>query len=208
MLIKLYHENPNAKHIQQIVDCLKKGGVIIYPTDTVYAFGCDLYHPDAMDNLSALKKIPKENAHFSIVCCDLSNLSEYCFQLDNRVFKLLKSVLPGAYTFILKASGQVPKMFRNNKKKTIGIRVPDNALTREIVNCLGNPILTTSIINDDDIVEYLTDPELIYEKYKDQVNLVIDGGIGELTPSTIIDCTDSDNIEIIREGKGSIEGFL
>ncbi len=208
MFIRLYEENPNTKHLQQIVDCLKRGGVIIYPTDTVYAFGCDLYNSDAVEKLSALKRIPKENAQFSVICYDLSNLSEYCFQLNNSVFKLLKASLPGPYTFILKASGQVPKMFRNNKKKTIGIRVPDNNIAREIVKMLGNPIITTSLVTNDEINEYITDPDLIYDNYKDLVDIIVDGGIADPSPSTIIDCTDENNIEVIREGKGSIDLFI
>jgi tRNA threonylcarbamoyl adenosine modification protein (Sua5/YciO/YrdC/YwlC family) len=202
MFIKLYPDNPNPRHIDQVVEVLKNGGVIIYPSDTVYAFGCDITKPKAIEKIAMLKGIKKDKANFSFVCADLSHLSEYTKPISNDLFKFMKAKLPGAYTFILPASSKVPKLMQS-KKKTVGIRVPDNNIPLEIVKALGNPILTTSIHDDDEIIEYMTDPELINEKYDAVVDMVIDGGYGDNVPSTIIDCT-GDEYVITREGKGEI----
>ncbi len=203
MLINIHPDNPDPKRIDQVVDVLRKGGVIIYPTDTVYTIGCDLMNIKALEKVARIKNIKLEKANFSVICYDLSQLSEYTKPIDNNVFKLMKKALPGAYTFILNASGQVPKIFQS-KKKTVGIRVPDNNIPREIVRVLGNPIISTSVHDDDEILEYTTDPELIHEKYSNQVDLVINGGFGNLHASTIFDCT-SGSIELVREGIGSLD---
>ncbi|RLD63503.1 MAG: threonylcarbamoyl-AMP synthase [Bacteroidetes bacterium] len=198
MLLKVYEENPAANIIRQVVKILKSGGLIIYPTDTVYGLGCDISNHKAVERLAKIKGIDYKKAQFSFICYDLSSLSEYSKPLGNHVFKVMKRNLPGPFTFILEASNKVPKILKS-KKKTVGIRVPDNNIIRDIVKELGNPILTTSIRDDDDIVEYLTDPELIHEKYEGVADIVIDGGYGNTTASTIVDCTSGD-IEIIREG--------
>ena len=202
MLLKIYEENPNERQIKQVVECLKDGGIVIYPTDTVYGMGCDLMQSKAIDRLCSLTNKKREKSNFSFVCSDLSHLSDHTRPLDNRVFKLMKQLLPGPYTFVLEASSRVPKMIQ--KKKTVGIRVPDNRIARAIVECLGNPILNASVKEKDPITEYLTDPELIYEKYRDRVDIVIDGGYGGHTPSTVIRCLDGD-IEVTREGKGKTD---
>ncbi|TAE35957.1 MAG: threonylcarbamoyl-AMP synthase [Sphingobacteriales bacterium] len=206
MLIRLYENNPNEKIIQQVVDVLKKGGIIIYPTDTVYGLGCDITHPKAIERIAKLRGIKLEKANFSFICYDLSHISDYIKPIDTSIFRVLKKALPGPFTFIFNASNQVPKLL-NSHKKTVGIRVPDNAIARLIVQQLGNPILSTSIHDDDEIIEYSTDPELIHEKYADLVDLVIDGGYGDNIASTVIDCT-SGQFEVIREGKGDIEDYL
>jgi len=202
MLLKIYPENPSPVLIQKIVKCLRDGGLIIYPTDTVYAIACDIYKPKAVAKLAQLKGIKLEKANFSLICANLSHLSEYAKPLDNTVFKIMKKALPGPYTFILNANNNVPKIFQRNKKK-IGIRVPNNNIATEIVKELGNPIISTSVKDDDEIIEYTTDPELIHEKYINKVGYVIDGGYGDNEGSTVIDCT-GDEIELIREGKGDI----
>lgn len=202
MLIKLYEDNPNEKTIRQIVEKIKKGAVFIYPTDTVYGIGCDITNKKALEKVAKLKGIKLEKAHFSIICHDLSHLSDYIKQIDSPTFKLLKRTLPGAFTYILNANNTVPKIF-NSKKKTIGIRVPDANIARDIVKELGNPIVSTSLKEDDDIIEYKTDPELIYEKYQNLVDFVIDGGYGDNIASTVVDLTNGEP-EIIREGKGDI----
>ncbi|NSW45379.1 MAG: threonylcarbamoyl-AMP synthase [Bacteroidales bacterium] len=203
MLIKLYEENPNPKDLKKVVDVLKNDGVIIYPTDSVYAFGCNIFSTKALERIAMLKNLDPQKSHFSFIFYDLSQISTYTNPLSNETFKLLKHNLPGPFTFILEANSNVPKILKLNKKKTIGIRIPNNNIARQIVNELGNPILTTSVIEDDDIIEYMTDPELIHEKYKDKVDLVIDGGYGNLVPSTIVDCT-SGEFKIIREGSGEL----
>ncbi len=200
--IKIYPENPNEKEIDKVVAVLKKGGLIIYPTDTVYGLGCDITNSKALEKIARIKGVKLEKANFSFVCKDLSNLSDYVKQIDNPTFKLLKRALPGAYTFILQGNNNLPKVFK--KKKTVGIRVPDNNIAREIVAKLGNPIVSTSIYDEDEVIEYTTDPELIYEKWQSIVDLVIDGGYGDNNPSTIIDLS-KDEIHIIREGKGSLD---
>lgn len=200
---KLYKENPDPRLIKQIVDILRDGGVIIYPTDTVYGLGCDIYNQKAVERIARLKGIKLEKANFSFICYDLSNLSEFTKVASNHVFKIMKHNLPGPFTFVLNANSNVPKLFKS-KKKTVGIRIPDNNICREIVKELGNPILTTSVKNDDDIIEYTTDPEIIKEDYDKLVDAVIDGGIGKNIPSTVVDCS-GDEIEIIRQGAGELE---
>lgn len=200
---KLYNENPNERTIKQIVEILRGGGVIIYPTDTVYGFGCDITNQKAVERIARIKGIKLEKANFSFICYDLSNLSEYTKVTSNHVFKVMKHNLPGAFTFILNANSNVPKLFKS-KKKTVGIRIPDNNICRAIVKELGNPILTTSVKSNDEILEYHTDPELIKEEYDKLVDAVIDGGMGKNVPSTIVDCS-SDDIEIIRQGAGDLE---
>jgi len=206
MLIKVYPENPNPKAIEQAVEILKKGGLIIYPTDTIYGLGCDITNQKAIEKICQIKGIKPEKANFSFVCADLRNISDYIKPIDNITFRILKKALPGPYTFILNANNNVPKLL-SSKKKTVGIRVPDNAIAQEIVRMLGNPILSASIKDDDEVIEYSTDPELIHEKYEGRVDLVIDGGYGDNEPSTVIDCT-SGEFEVVREGKGSLEDLF
>ncbi|NNC69977.1 MAG: threonylcarbamoyl-AMP synthase [Flavobacteriaceae bacterium] len=200
--IKIYNENPSPKEIDRVVAILRKGGLIIYPTDTVYGLGCDITNSKALERIARLKNIKLAKANFSFICNDLSHLSDYVKQIDTPTYKILKRALPGAYTFILPGNNKLPKAFKN--KKTVGIRVPDNNIAREIVQKLGHPIVSTSIYDEDDVIEYTTDPELIFEKWKDLVDLVIDGGYGDNLASTVIDLS-KDEIEIIREGKGSLE---
>jgi len=200
--IKIYNDNPNESAIKKVVEVLRNGGIVIYPTDTVYGMGCDITNTKALERVAQLKGIKLEKANLSFICYDLSHISDYVRQIDTPTFKLLKRALPGPYTFILPGNNDLPKVFKN--KKTVGIRVPDNNIIRSIVNQLGNPIISTSIHDDDALLEYSTDPELIFEKWQRQVDLVIDGGYGAVTPSTVIDL--SGNIpEIIRVGKGSID---
>lgn len=200
MLVRLFNENPNPREIRKIVEVLRDGGIIIYPTDTVYGMGCDITNSKAVEKVARWKGIKIEKSNFSFICSDFSHLSDYTKPISNSVFKLLKKNLPGPFTFILDANNNVPKYFKG-KKKTVGIRIPDNNIIREIVAELGNPILSTSIYDEDEILEYTTDPELIYEKYQEMADVVIDGGPGELLPSTIVDCSNND-VEIIRQGKG------
>jgi len=204
MITKIYPENPNAKEIQKIVKILKKDGVIIYPTDTIYGIGCDIYSTKAVERIAKIKNLDPSKAQFSLVCYDLSHISDYTIQLDNIIFKVMKKNLPGPFTFILEANNKVPKMLKMNKKKTVGIRIPDNSIALEIVKELGHPIFTTSVIDDDEIIEYTTDPELIYERYKEKVDIVIDGGYGKNIASTIVDCTGG-QINVIREGIGELK---
>jgi tRNA threonylcarbamoyl adenosine modification protein (Sua5/YciO/YrdC/YwlC family) len=200
--IRIYNENPNPKEIQKAVKVLKNGGLIIYPTDTVYGLGCDITNTKALEKIALIKGVKLEKANFSFVCNDLSHLSDYVKQIDSPTFKLLKKALPGPYTFILPGSNNLPKVFK--KKKTVGIRIPDNNIARALVAALGNPIVSSSIRDDDDVLEYTTDPELIFEKWQNRVDLVIDGGYGDNYASTIIDVT-GDEPEVIREGKGSLD---
>lgn len=197
MLIKLYEQNPNQKEIDRVVSVLQDGGLIIYPTDTVYAIGCDALNVRAVEEICKMKDINPAKSNLSIICYDLSNISEYA-KVDNAIFKLMKKNLPGPFTFILNTTSSLPKIYKN--KKTVGIRIPDNNIIRELVRNLGNPILTTSVKDEDEVVEYTTDPELIYEKYQDKIDIVIDGGFGGIEGSTVVDCT-SDEPEIIRQGK-------
>ena len=203
MLLPIHPANPDPRKIAQVVECLRKGGIIVYPTDTVYSMGCDMLHPKALEKLALIKQIKLEKANFSLVCHDLSHLTEYSKQLSNPVYKLMRSVLPGPYTFILEASKAIPKIF-SDRKKTVGLRVPDNAIARAIVQELGHPIVSTSVHDEDAILDYTTDAELIHEKWSNRVDLVIDGGPGGLEPSTIISCVN-DEIEVLRIGKGSVE---
>lgn len=200
--IKIYEENPNPKEIKRVVKILRDGGVIIYPSDTVYALGCDIKNTRAMERVAQLRGVKLEKANFSFVCEDLSNLSDYVKQIDTSTFKLLKRNLPGPYTFILPGNNNLPTVFK--KKKEVGIRVPDNAITQAIVHELGNPIISTSIKDEDEVIEYTTDPELILEKWGNLVDLVIDGGYGGNIASTVIDLTGEEPA-VIREGKGSLE---
>jgi tRNA threonylcarbamoyl adenosine modification protein (Sua5/YciO/YrdC/YwlC family) len=204
--LQIHPEDPQPKKIARVVEVLKEGGIIIYPTDTVYGLGCDIFNTRAVERLKQLKGQKGKSANLSFICYDLSHLSEYTLHVTTPKFKLMKKTLPGAYTYILEASSKVPKILNANKK-TVGIRVPDHAIPREIVRELGNPIVTTSINDEDEIIEYSTDPELIYEKYENLVDLVIDGGYGNNVPSTVLDYT-GDELVIVREGAGEIENFL
>ena len=206
MLLRIYHENPNPKEIKKVVDCLKNGGVIIYPTDTVYGIGCDVNNKKAMERVCRIKGLDLKKHNLSFVCYDLSHIAAFTKQLTTSTYKLMKKTLPGPYTFILEANNSIPKLFKNSKKE-IGIRIPDNNIPREIVKELGNPIATTSVKDKDMLIEYSTDPELIYEHFNKLVDIVIDGGYGETIPSTIVDCTNN-TTKIIRKGKGDITPFL
>lgn len=202
--LRIYEENPNIKEIERVVAVLKRGGIIIYPTDTVYGLGCDITNIKALERIAKIKQVKLEKANFSFVCHDLSNLSDYVKQISTTTFKILKRALPGAYTFILPGAKTLPNPFK--KKKTVGIRVPDNNIALEIVKQLGNPIISTSIYDEDEVIEYTTDPELILEKWDDLVDLVIDGGYGGNEASTVIDLSQ-DEPYVVREGKGSLEIF-
>jgi tRNA threonylcarbamoyl adenosine modification protein (Sua5/YciO/YrdC/YwlC family) len=206
MLIKIYPDNPSERHLRLVTACLKQGGVIIYPTDTIYALGCDINRVKAVEQIAAIKGISLKKANFSIICCDLSELSSYTKPVSTPVYKLMKKALPGPFTFILEANNSVPRLFQSNKK-TIGIRIPDNTIIHEIVRMLGNPLVSTSIHSEDEITEYHTDPELIHEMYENRVDIVIDGGYGDNNASTIIDCTGDEPV-LIREGKGDISGLF
>ena len=206
MLLRIHPDNPQEKHIKQVAECLRDGGVIIYPTDTVYGLGCDIFKQKAVEKIARIKEVNIKKHNFSFICSELSHLSDFTKPIDRSTYRLMKKALPGAFTFILNANNTIPKLFKN-KRKTIGIRVPDNHIPRKIVEVLGNLILTSSIHDDDNMIEYSTDPELIYEKYKNLVDIVIDGGYGNLVPSTIIDCSKGE-IEIIRQGLGKLDGFL
>lgn len=200
--IKLYNDNPNAKEIAKIVKVLQNGGLVIYPTDTVYGLGCDITNTKALEKIAKIKGVKLEKSNFSFICNNLSHLSDYVKQIDTATFKILNRALPGPYTFILPGSNSLPKVFK--KRKTVGIRVPDNNIARAIVAALGNPIVSTSIHDEDEVIEYTTDPELIFEKWQNIVDLVVDGGFGDNYASTVIDLTD-DYPEVIREGKGSLD---
>ncbi|MFT7898396.1 L-threonylcarbamoyladenylate synthase [Tenacibaculum ascidiaceicola] len=200
--IKLYNDNPNPKEIEKIVKVLQNGGLIIYPTDTVYGLGCDITNTKALEKVARIKKVKPEKANFSFVCNDLSHLSDYVKQINTTTYKILKRALPGPYTFVLPGSNSLPKAYK--KRKTVGIRVPDNNIARAIVAALGNPIVSTSIHDEDEVLEYTTDPELIFEKWQNIVDVVVDGGYGDNHASTVIDLT-TDEPEVIREGKGSLD---
>jgi len=205
MFLKIYPQNPNPKAVQQVADCLRDGGIVIFPTDTIYGMGCDIYKPKAVEKIISIMGDKKKKDTLSFICHDLSQLSDFTIPIENHIFKAMKRALPGPYTFILNANNHVPKMV-HGAKKTVGIRVPDNSIIRAIVEELGHPVFSTSIKDDDEIVEYTTDPELIYEKYGHLVDIVVDGGYGDNVPSTVVDCT-SGSIEIVREGKGDSEIF-
>ena len=200
--IKMYEENPNPKDVMRVVNIIKKGGLVIYPSDTVYALGCDINNNKALERVAKLKGVKLEKANFSFVCKDLSNLSDYVKQINTATFKILKRALPGPYTFILPANNKVPNVFK--KKKEVGIRVPANNIVQAIVQQLGNPIVSTSIYDEDEVIEYTTDPELIYEKWGNVVDVIVDGGYGDNIPSTVIDLTGDEPV-LIREGKGILE---
>ncbi len=200
MIIEINPDNIDRRLITEVVDTLKKGGLIIFPTDTVYSMGCDLFNKKALNQLAHLKDIKLSKANFSIICHDLSDISDYVKQIDRPTFKLLKQALPGPFTFILNATNEVPKLF-DSKRREIGIRIPDNTILMEIVKALGNPIATTSLHNEEDTIQdYFADPYMIYERYEKKVAIVIDGGMGNLEASTVVDCTNG--IEIIRQGIG------
>ncbi|WP_196887784.1 L-threonylcarbamoyladenylate synthase [Aureivirga sp. CE67] len=201
-IIKIYEDNPNPKEINKVVEVLKQGGLVIYPTDTVYGLGCDITKTKALEKIAKIKGVKLEKANFSFICSDLSNLSDYVRQIDTATYKVLKRALPGPYTFILPGNNSLPKVFK--KKKTVGIRIPDNNIAREIVSQLGNPIISTSIYDEDELLEYTTDPELIFEKWQNLVDIVIDGGYGDNVASTVIDLSEGEP-EVIREGKGEID---
>ncbi len=200
--IRIYEDKPSEASIKKVVEVLRNGGLIIYPTDTVYGLGCDITNSRALERIAKIKDVKLEKANFSFICNDLSNISDYVKQIDTAIFKILKRALPGPYTFILPGNNDLPKEFR--KKKTVGIRVPANNIALEIVKLLGNPIVSTSIHDDDEVIEYSTDPELIFEKWQNKVELVIDGGYGDNVASTIIDLSGYEP-EVIREGKGSLD---
>jgi len=200
-MIRIYEENPNPKAVGRVVDILRNGGLVIYPTDTVYGLGCDITNSRALERLARLKGVKLQKANWSFICPDLSNLSDYARQIDTATFKILKRALPGPYTFILPGSNKLPKDFK--KKKTVGIRVPDNGIAQALVQSLGHPIVSTSIRDEDDILEYTTDPELIFEKWKNTVDVVVDGGYGGNVASTVIDLSGPEP-EVLREGKGDL----
>ncbi len=202
LLLKIYNENPHPRQIEKVVNILRNGGLVIYPTDTVYGLGCDITHTKAMEKLANIKGVKLEKSNFSFICNDLSHLSDYTKQISTPTYKILKRALPGPYTFILTGSNALPKVFK--KKKTVGIRVPDNNIARQMVAALGNPVASTSIRDDDDVLEYTTDPELIFEKWQHLVDVVIDGGYGDNHASTIINLTQ-EIPEVLREGKGSLD---
>lgn len=199
--LKVYPDNPDSRRIEHIVRALRDGAVIIYPTDTIYGMGCDIHNARAVERVARIKGIKPAKNDFSFICYDLSHIADYA-RVSNQAFKLMKKMLPGPFTFILEASGNVPKLLNTNKK-TVGIRVPDHNIPRQIVQELGNPIITTSIRDEDEVIEYSTDPELIFEKFQHQVDIVIDGGYGGNVPSTIIDATN-DDFSIVRQGLGEL----
>lgn len=203
MIRKIYPENPNSKEIDRVVEILKDGGVIIYPTDTVYGLGCDITKGKAIERIAQIKGLRPDKTNFSFLVYDLSHLADFTKPIDNQIYKLMKRNLPGPFTFILEANNNVPKILKS-KKKTVGIRIPDNPIILEIIRVLGNPILTTSVHSGDVILDYTTDPELIDEDMGHLVDLVIDGGFGHNVPSTVVDCTGPE-IKIVRQGLGTLE---
>jgi len=198
MLIRIHPDNPQARQLAQVKACLKSGGIIAYPTDTIYGLGCDIFHPEAIEKICAIKKVNPEKSNLSFICSDLSDLSLYAKAIDNSLFRILKKALPGPFTFILPASKQVPKILQS-KKKTIGLRIPNNNIALSIIKTLGHPILSASFPGD--AIEDYTDPEIIYAHWGNQIDMVIDGGIGGVVPSTVVDCT-SETYEVIRQGAG------
>ncbi|TVR76301.1 MAG: threonylcarbamoyl-AMP synthase [Chitinophagaceae bacterium] len=203
MLLNINQDNPDKRKVDQITKCLENGGIIVYPTDTLYTIGCSIFNSKAMERIRQIKGLENGEAHFSLVCHDLSQISEFTAPFSKPIYKMMKRLIPGPYTFILKANKNVPKLFKF-KKDTVGIRVPDNNIPRSIVESLGHPITSTSIHHDDKVLEYMTDPEMIYEKYHKLVDIVVDGGFGDNEPSTVLDMT-SEDVEVIREGKGMLE---
>lgn len=206
MLLRVHPENPELRKIRIVADCLKNGGVIIYPTDTVYAMGCDIFQPKAIERIYKIKNKDPRKANFSFICYDLSHLSDYVFSIDTPIYRIMRKALPGPFTFILKANSNVPKIFQS-KKKTVGIRIPDNKICKELIKELGNPIITTSVHDVDNILDYTTDPAVIYENFEKLVDIVIDGGYGGNKPSTVVDCSDG-NFTILREGLGNLDDYL
>jgi len=202
--IKIYEENPNPDAIKTVTGILRKGGLVIYPTDTVYGLGCDITNSRALEKIARIKGVKLAKANWSFICADLSNLSDYVRQIDTATFKILKRALPGPYTFILPGNNNLPKDFK--KKKTVGIRVPDNTIAKALVEGLGNPIVSTSIYDEDEVLEYTTDPELIFEKWQNLVDVVIDGGYGDNIASTVIDLSEGEP-RVLREGKGDLDIF-
>ncbi len=205
-LLRVHPETPEQRKIDKAVEILRGGGVIIYPTDTVYGIGCDIYNKEAVEKVARIKGVNASKNNFSFICNDLSHISEYVRNIPTPLFKIMKKTLPGPYTYILKSSSKVPKVI-DSKKKTVGIRIPDHPIPRMIVERLGNPILTTSIHDEDEIVEYSTDPEHIYEKFSKLVDMIIDGGPGNNVASTVVDCTDENETKILREGMGDLSPF-
>jgi tRNA threonylcarbamoyl adenosine modification protein (Sua5/YciO/YrdC/YwlC family) len=202
MLLKIYPENPDERAIRRVVECLKDGGIIIYPTDTIYGIGCDIFKSKSVERIAELRGLKPGKTMFSFICHDLSQLSEFVKPISNHTFKVMKANLPGPFTFILDSNNNIPRHIQS-KRKTVGIRIPDNPIIRLIVKELGNPIMSTSVHDDDEVIEYTTDPELIYEKFQDKVDIVIDGGYGGNIPSTVVDCTE-DELVVTREGKGEL----
>ncbi len=205
-LLKIHPKNPESRKITYVASKLRQGAIIIYPTDTIYGMGCDFTNKGAIERICQIKGIKPKKINLSFICKDLSNITDYVRRIETPVFKVLKKVLPGPYTFIFESNSNVPKILEVNKK-TVGIRIPDHPIPRHIVEVLGNPIITTSIKDEDEIIEYTTDPELIYEEFKNLVDIVIDGGFGGNIPSTVIDCTGGDFM-VLREGKGDISEYL
>ena len=202
MLLRIHPDNPNKREIKQVIECLKDGGIIVYPSDTVYGIGCDIFNKKSVERIAKIKGRNLKKNNFSFICSNLSHISHYTKQIDNTVYKLMKRNLPGPFTFILNANNSIPKLFKTNKK-TVGIRIPNHNIPLDIVSQLGNPILTTSVKDDDKLLEHSTDPELIHEKLEHLVNIVIDGGYTGNIPSTVVDCTKSE-FEILRQGKGDL----
>lgn len=205
--LKVHPQTPEQRKIEKAVEVLRDGGVIIYPTDTVYGIGCDIYNKDAVERVARIKGVDSSKNNFSFICNDLSHISEYVRNIPTPLFKVMKKTLPGPYTYILRSSSKVPKVI-DSKKKTVGIRVPDHPIPRMIVESLGNPIITTSIHDEDEVIEYSTDPELIYEKFSKLVDIIIDGGPGNNIASTVVDCTDENETKIVREGMGDLTPFM
>ena len=202
MFLEIHPDNPSERKIKQVVETLEKGGVIIYPTDTVYGLGCDIFNQKAVDKICKIRGLNPQKANLTFVCENISQMAEFTSQLDNETFKLLKRNLPGGFTFILKANNKVPKLFKN-RKKTVGIRIPDNKIAQMITEYLGRPILSISLKSDDEILEYITEPSEIYDDFHKQVDMVIDGGVGDNQPSTVVDCTGKEPV-LLREGKGEL----
>lgn len=205
-LLKIHPENPDQRKIDQVVEVLRNGGIVIYPTDTIYGIGCDIFNQRAVERVCQIKGVKVDKTQLSFICEDISHISEYVRNISTPVFKVMKKSLPGPFTFLLHSSSKVPRII-NAKKKTVGIRVPDHNIPHMLVKQLGNPIITTSVHDEDEVLEYTTDPELIYEKYHKLVDIVIDGGYGSNIPSTVIDCT-GDMMEVVRQGAGDIQQYV
>ncbi len=206
LMLEIHPDNPQEKYMETVIECLRDGGVIIYPTDTIYGIGCDINKSRAVERVCKIKGIKPEKSNFSLICYDLSHISDFTKHVSTPVYKVMRKALPGPFTFILEANSNVPKLFKH-KKNTVGIRVPDNNICRQIVHKLGHPLLSSSVKDDDSIIEYITDPELIFEKFNDKVDLVINGGYGKNEASTIVDCSDG-SFNILREGPGDLDLFL